>query len=207
MCFILTILYYYRRIRDRLLGERDIKMSTQLMFSIDLNRCINCKTCEMACIDYHGFKDIHRRHVVTFQNSDHDSIHLSISCNHCENPICVTICPENNFIKRRDGIVIHQANHCRGCERCINACPFHAPKLNPIMNRVDKCNFCYERIDQGLKPICVENCITNGLSVIAVNRDELKPYGFNEANIPIMGYTNPSIYIIKKHKSNTHKEG
>ena len=84
------------------------------------------------------------------------------------NPVCISICPENNFQKRWDGIVVHEASHCQACMRCITACPFHAPKLNPKTNRADKCNFCIERIDQGLKPVCVENCVTGALSMMEI---------------------------------------
>ncbi|WP_042349444.1 4Fe-4S dicluster domain-containing protein [Bacillus massiliigorillae] len=180
-------------------------MPYQLTFSVDLNRCINCKTCEMSCNEYYGLENKHRRHVVTFENESDTPVHLSMSCNHCSNPVCVSVCPENNFQKRRDGIVIHQANNCQACMRCISACPFHAPKLNPKTNRADKCNLCVERIDQGLMPVCVENCITSALSLMVVNTSEtseIKPFN-NESDILIAGYTNPSIFIIKKEKGRT----
>ena len=45
-------------------------MAYQLMFSMDLNRCINCKTCEMACNEYYGLTDIHRRSVMTYENKE-----------------------------------------------------------------------------------------------------------------------------------------
>src|SRR5690606_22278368 len=106
---------------------------------------------------------VHRRHVVTFETESHTPLHISISCNHCRNPVCVTVCPENNFRKRKDGIVIHEASNCQGCMRCITACPFKAPKLNPRTNRAEKCNFCVDRLDEGLQPICVESCVTAAL--------------------------------------------
>lgn len=178
-------------------------MPSQLMFSVDLNRCINCKSCEMACNEYHGLTNTHRRNVVTYKTKEDTLVHLSISCNHCVNPICVAVCPENNFQKRRDGIVIHHADHCRACKRCVEACPFHAPKLNPNTNRADKCNFCVDRMDQGVKPVCIENCITGALSMIAVKRNELPSFLFKEADVPIVSYTTPSIFVTKKHKGQT----
>lgn len=179
-------------------------MTRQLMFSMDLNRCINCKTCEMACNEYYGLTDVHRRSVMTFKSKENvNPLHLSISCNHCSNPVCISICPENNFQKRWDGIVVHTSSHCRSCMRCITACPFHAPKLNPKTNRADKCNFCVERIDQGLKPICVENCVTGALSMMEINTNERDSYAINKGDIPIACYTNPSIYMIKNQKRHT----
>ena len=150
-----------------------------------------------------------RRKVVTYDTNSPDQImHISMSCNHCGNPVCVYICPENNYEKRQDGIVIHHAKNCRSCMRCINACPFEAPKINPKTKRADKCDFCYERIDQGLKPVCVENCITGALSI-------LKGYPNNEImatnkkeQVPIAQYTNPSVFIIEKRKRHVYlREG
>lgn len=178
-------------------------MQNQLMFSVNLSKCINCKTCEMSCNNYHGLRDIHRRNVVTFEDKDNGSIHFSISCNHCLNPVCVSICPENNFQKLSNGVVVHNPNHCQKCMRCVNACPFHAPKVNPITNRVEKCNLCIDRLDEGLKPICVENCITNALGVIEVNPKERTSYLFSATDIPIMNYTNPSIMVKEKQIGQT----
>lgn len=173
-------------------------MTYQIMFSFDSNRCIDCKTCEMACNAYYGLSHVHRRSVLSLkQEKTGHSIHLSMSCNHCRNPVCVSVCPENNFQKRRDGIVVHQAHNCRACMRCITACPFHAPKLNPKTNRADKCNFCVERIDRGLNPVCIENCVTGALSTI-INADKQNPDPLKNSDIPIRRYTKPSIFIIDK---------
>ncbi len=178
-------------------------MPSQLMFSVDLRRCINCKTCEMSCNDYYGITETHRRNIVTYDTEEDIEVHLSMSCNHCANPVCVMICPENNFQKRPDGIVVHNANNCQACLRCVNACPFHAPKLNPKTNRADKCNFCVERIDQGLRPVCIENCITNALSMMVVDTDELKSYSLKEVDIPMMSFSHPSIFVTRKEKGKT----
>lgn len=157
----------------------------------------------MSCNDYHGLTNEHRRNVVTYEDDSKVPVHLSISCNHCMNPVCVSICPENNFHKRGDGIVVHNPNRCRSCMRCVTACPYHAPKINPKTNRVDKCNLCIERLDEGLKPVCVENCITSALGVIEVNINERKSYVSEGADIPIASYTNPSIFAKKKHIGKT----
>jgi anaerobic dimethyl sulfoxide reductase subunit B len=172
-------------------------MSNQYMFYIDLNRCIKCKSCEMACNEYYNLTGTHRRKVVSFESEEAKTAHFSISCNHCRNPVCVIVCPENNFQKRQDGIVVHHPFNCKACQRCVQACPFQAPKLNPKTNRVDKCNLCVERIDQGLKPICVENCLTGALNIMQVEANS-RNHSYKTADIPIVSYTNPSIFIKKK---------
>lgn len=155
----------------------------------------------MACNKHYDLRGVHRREVVSYGDySSTQNIYMSMSCNHCRNPVCVYICPENNFQKRHDGIVVHNAVNCRACKRCIKACPFHAPKINPKTNRADKCNFCVERIDQGLQPICIENCSTGALKMLRVQKDSTK---FNQANytdVPLSNYTKPSLFITKKHE-------
>ena len=176
-------------------------MMEQMAFSLDLNKCIKCKSCEMACNEYNNLSGIHRRKLLSFESKcSTSSIYLSISCNHCRNPVCVFICPENNFYKRQDGMVIHNSSKCRSCERCVKACPFHAPKINPKTNKADKCNFCVERIDQGLKPICVENCITGALKIVKVKTNKLKQYALNNKGTPFATYTNPSLLVNEQER-------
>ena len=50
------------------------------------------------------------------------------------------------------------------------------------------------------RPVCVENCITGALNTIIVKPNELKSFTFKQADVPIVGYTNPSVFIIKKEK-------
>ncbi|MBM4760842.1 4Fe-4S dicluster domain-containing protein [Bacillus sp. B15-48] len=174
-------------------------MSEQIIFFIDLNKCIDCKTCEMACIDYHGITGIHRRKVVSFQKAvTEQKLYLSLSCNHCKNPVCIAICPENNYRKRRDGVVVLDSSNCKACMRCVQACPFEAPKINPKTNRADKCNLCVDRLDQELKPICVSNCPTGGLNIIKTRRSNKHLQHLRSLDFPIMTYTYPSIDIITR---------
>ena len=94
-------------------------------------------------------------------------------CNHCENPVCVRVCPVQATFQRPDGIVVQDYHSCIGCKFCMTACPygsrsynFYHPKeylkhVNPeyparTMGVVEKCTFCYERLDQGKLPYCVE---------------------------------------------------
>jgi len=123
---------------------------------------------------------------------------IPMPCMHCEDAPCVTVCPARATYQRKDGIVVQDFRRCIGCRYCIVACPYgsrsfnfkeqaieqyHRPDLPPdrIMNGqwpfpqrvrgvVEKCIFCFHRIDQALKegktvgtdivPACVEQCPT-----------------------------------------------
>ena len=96
-------------------------------------------------------------------------------CNHCDKPPCVRVCPTKATFKRPDGIVAMDYHRCIGCRFCMAACPYGSRSFNwrdprdglkgrtlnlefPTRMRgvVEKCNFCVERLAQGLKPACVE---------------------------------------------------
>ena len=49
-------------------------------------------------------------------------------------------------------------SRCIGCEYCIWACPYGARYYNPADGFVSKCTFCFQRVDEGRKPACVEAC-------------------------------------------------
>ncbi len=100
-------------------------------------------------------------------------VKLPVMCNHCETPACVTVCPTQATFKRPDGIVEMDYHRCIGCRFCMAACPYDARSFNfvdpkPYIDQVtpnyptrtdgvvEKCNFCVERLTQGLEPLCVE---------------------------------------------------
>jgi Fe-S-cluster-containing dehydrogenase component len=104
-------------------------------------------------------------------------------CNHCTNPPCVRVCPTKATFKRpEDGIVMMDFHRCIGCRYCMAGCPYGARSFNfreprpyiktelnmafPTRERgvVEKCNFCYERLADGLLPACVEACKVGALS-------------------------------------------
>jgi Fe-S-cluster-containing dehydrogenase component len=79
-------------------------------------------------------------------------------CNQCENPPCVQVCPVGATYQTEDGVVLVDRKWCIGCGYCIMACPYGVRFFHPVYKVADKCNFCYHRISQGMKPACVEAC-------------------------------------------------
>jgi Fe-S-cluster-containing dehydrogenase component len=111
---------------------------------------------------------------VIFKNSLQDKPTV-VLCNHCDNPPCVRVCPTKATFRREDGIVMMDYHRCIGCRYCMAACPYGSRSFNwrdprpfikeinpdfPTRTRgvVEKCNFCQERLAEGLEPACVEAC-------------------------------------------------
>ncbi len=93
------------------------------------------------------------------------------TCRHCEEPLCVDVCPTGAMIKRGDGIVYIDSDTCIGCMACTRACPWDIPIKNPESRKAVKCDLCYDRIDAGLKPACVSTCTTHALNLVRLEAE------------------------------------
>ena len=139
-------------------------------FATNMDRCIGCNACVIACKQYHGLEpEMKRRKVREIDEHIVGSpvrAHLSASCQHCENPACMRACPTGAYSKRADGVVLHDPKVCIGCRLCQWACPYEAPTFNPKAKKMDKCDFCRERIDGGEEPFCVAACPMEALAMV-----------------------------------------
>lgn len=166
-------------------------------FVSNMERCVGCNACVIACKSYHGLEPEMKRRKV--RELDDKIIggpvraYLSASCQHCEDPECMKACPTGAYSKREDGIVIHDVDVCIGCRMCQWACPYEAPTFNPVTKKMNKCDLCAERLDNGQKPICVECCPMEALEV--VDMDELDEKGLvkNVEGFPSQEITNANL--------------
>ncbi|WP_034378347.1 4Fe-4S dicluster domain-containing protein [Dehalobacter sp. UNSWDHB] len=172
----------------------------QVGFLIDIKRCMGCRSCEVACKNFRNLSETQRYRRVKCVDWEQDGemgiYYLSISCNHCENPACLMVCPNHTYRKRRDGIVVHDPGLCDGCCRCVKACPYEAPQYDEATGKVDKCDLCVERLDRGKRPFCEESCVNGALHIIFINR-ELDP-GLHKTlpGFPDIRLTRPSVRFL-----------
>jgi anaerobic dimethyl sulfoxide reductase subunit B (iron-sulfur subunit) len=107
--------------------------------------------------DYGGGSwDVDDRCVV--RNNNFFLYYLSLACNHCAAPACITVCPVDAISKRNDGIVSIDQGKCIGCGSCVTACPYGASYVSEITGVAHKCDFCKDLIDQGDEPMCIKSC-------------------------------------------------
>lgn len=79
-------------------------------------------------------------------------------CNQCDNPACVQVCPVGATYQTADGIVLVDRAWCIGCGYCVMGCPYGVRFFHPVHHVAEKCNFCYHRLNKGMKTACVDAC-------------------------------------------------
>jgi len=138
---------------------KSYKTTFRKVFYIDVDRCIDCKSCEVACAREHKSQPL-----IFVQSVGEYSVPLH--CRHCEVNVCIEVCPKEAIEKNELGIVKINEIKCIGCKACIVACPFGILRLDEVSKVVVKCDLCWERLEKDLLPICVLTCPTGALQFI-----------------------------------------
>ena len=170
----------------------------QRAFFMDVQRCIGCFSCAMACKNqYHQEEGVKWRELIPLKEEIYphrERAWLSLACNHCERPTCLLVCPVKAYYKRdSDGVVVHEQDKCIGCGNCIRSCPYGAPKFNPVLEKAEKCSFCWQRLDAGLKPACVQGCPTQALRMVELDAWDEPGSVHYISGFPEFPQLNPSI--------------
>lgn len=183
-------------------------------FYFDQSACTGCAACQVSCNDKHDLPiGVNYRRVIEYSggNWQHDedantrvpqvfTYYTSIACNHCEDPICVTVCPTTAMTRRDDGTVYVDESKCVGCRYCEWACPYSAPQFNVETGHMSKCDLCYDYRSVGLDPACVSACPSRALDWGPI--DELRDKYGDQAGVaplPDPAFTRPHL-VVTPHK-------
>lgn len=148
---------------------------------IDTKVCMGCTACVAACSMQNEtpyWNDKWRTHVSDVQRGVFPDVTRDFVprlCMHCENAPCEEVCPTGATHHTPEGVVLVDFDKCMGCKACEIACPYgaryayeredvkRAKEIYGEDNRhqvphVDKCTFCYDRVQEGMQPACVATC-------------------------------------------------
>lgn len=154
----------------------------QMGFYYDQTLCTHCAACVVACKDWHDVPagPVSYVRIAVIERGVYPDVAVSQvirTCYHCANPACVSGCPAEAVIKRpQDGIVLVNSDKCIGrgsCGVCKEQCPYGAPQFGTEQGaKMQKCDFCLERLAEGKEPICVGACPMKALDAGPI--EELK---------------------------------
>ncbi|HET7488475.1 MAG TPA: DmsC/YnfH family molybdoenzyme membrane anchor subunit [Acidimicrobiales bacterium] len=145
----------------------------QYRFSFAMDACVGCHSCEVACAEQNAtpvdkaWRRVGELEGGTFPATRRFS--LSMACNHCLEPTCLSGCPTGAYTKLANGVVSHDAEECIGCQYCIWNCPYEVPVFDKAAKVVAKCDMCLPRLEAGQSPACVLACPTQAIGVEPVN--------------------------------------
>ena len=180
---------------------------------VDIAKCVGCFNCMVACKDEHvgnswlPYTDEQEKHNQKWISPvKHERGTMPFTemffvtqfCQHCKNAPCEKAAP-GVVNRRRNGIVLLDADKAKGNKELVNACPYGNISWNAERNTVQKCTMCAHLIDGGWKePRCVQACPLRALSIVdcddtefekIVKDQRLEPLT-DDANSPRVVYRN-----------------
>jgi len=192
------------------------KQLTPVSKLIDVSKCIGCKACQVACLEWNNMREeVGYNHGVydnpldltpasftvmrytEWVNPESQNLEWLIrkdGCMHCADPGCLKACPAPGaIVQYSNGIVDFDHDKCIGCGYCIKGCPFNIPRISKVDNKAYKCTLCSDRVAVGQGPACAKSCPTH--AIVFGTKDEMKKHA--EARIKDLksrGYTNAGLY-------------
>jgi len=161
---------------------------------IDVTKCIGCKACQTACMEWNDLRDEVGITEGTYDNprdmtenswtvmrfTEYENPKGNLEwlirkdgCMHCEDPGCLKACPAPGaIVQYTNGIVDFVEENCIGCGYCVSGCPFDVPRISKKDNRAYKCTLCSDRVAVGQEPACVKSCPTG--AIIFGTKEDMK---------------------------------
>ncbi|MGO3746918.1 MAG: 4Fe-4S dicluster domain-containing protein, partial [Alcaligenes aquatilis] len=147
---------------------------------IDTSKCIGCKACQVACMEWNDTRDEIGHNVGVYDNpadltdkswtimrfaeyenpaGDLEWLIRKDGCMHCEDPGCLKACPSPGaIVQYTNGIVDFHEENCIGCGYCVTGCPFDVPRISEKDKKAYKCTLCSDRVAVGQEPACAKTC-------------------------------------------------
>jgi len=182
---------------------------------IDVSKCIGCKACQAACMEWNDVRDeigtcvgvydnppnlsadswtVMRFSEVELEQGKLEWLIRKDGCMHCADPGCLKACPSPGaIIQYSNGIVDFHEENCIGCGYCITGCPFNVPRISQKDNKAYKCTLCSDRVAVGMEPACIKACPTGAL-VFGSKDDMIHHAEGRIADLKVRGYQNAGLY-------------
>ena len=183
---------------------------------IDTSKCIGCKACQSACLEWNDMREAVGVNVGVYDNP-HDLTPNMFTlmrftewdnpktgnlewlirkdgCMHCEDPGCLKACPAPGaIVQYANGIVDFVKENCIGCGYCVKGCPFNIPRISQVDHKAYKCTLCSDRVSVGVEPACVKTCPTGAL-VFGSKEDMIQHAEERIVDLKSRGYNNAGLY-------------
>jgi formate dehydrogenase iron-sulfur subunit len=176
---------YIRRSASTMTPPMARSTEEQVAKLIDVTRCIGCKACQSACMEWNNLRQEIGHFEGSYQNpndlspdvwtlmkfaeyeNEQGNLEWLIrkdGCMHCEDPGCLKACPAPGaIVQYANGIVDFISDKCIGCGYCVKGCPFDIPRISKKDHKSYKCTLCSDRVAVGLEPACVKACPTGAI--------------------------------------------
>ena len=182
---------------------------------IDTSKCIGCKACQVACMEWNDTRDEVGHNVGVYDNpadltdkswtimrfaeyenpaGDLEWLIRKDGCMHCEDPGCLKACPSPGaIVQYTNGIVDFHEENCIGCGYCVTGCPFDVPRISEKDKKAYKCTLCSDRVAVGQEPACAKTCPT-GAIVFGTKEDMQHHAAERIEDLKSRGFENAGLY-------------
>jgi formate dehydrogenase iron-sulfur subunit len=182
---------------------------------IDVSKCIGCKACQTACMEWNDLRDEVGETTGVYDNpidltsqswtvmrfteyenpkGDLEWLIRKDGCMHCEDPGCLKACPSPGaIVQYTNGIVDFHQENCIGCGYCVAGCPFDVPRISKQDSRAYKCTLCSDRVAVGQEPACVKTCPTGAITF--GTKEDMKEHAEERIeDLKSRGFANAGLY-------------